>query len=62
MTNPLFRKPLETVQKDNLPMTLAEWNKELKTNPDYGWRFTNKANQQVSSVASTLERAFGLIK
>ena len=44
------------------PMSLADWERELKTNNDYGWRFTNQANQQVSSVVSTLERAFGLIK
>lgn len=44
------------------PMSLADWERELKTNKDYGWRFTNQANQQVSSVVSTLERAFGLIK
>jgi hypothetical protein len=62
MSNPLYRKPLETVKDNNLPMTLGEWTKELKTNNDYGWRFTNQANQQVSSVVSTLERAFGLIK
>ena len=43
-------------------MSLSDWVRELKTNKDYGWRFTNQANQQVSSVVSTLERAFGLIK
>jgi len=43
-------------------MSLSDWVRELKTNQDYGWRFTNQANQQVSSVVSTLERAFGLIK
>ena len=43
-------------------MSLSDWVRELKTNNDYGWRFTNQANQQVSSVVSTLERAFGLIK
>jgi multidrug efflux pump subunit AcrA (membrane-fusion protein) len=48
-------------QKDGLP-TLSSWVTKLKSEPKYGWRFTNQANQQVSSVASTLERAFGLIK
>jgi hypothetical protein len=40
-------------------MSLSDWVRELKTNKDYGWQFTNQANQQVSSVVSTLERAFG---
>ena len=48
-------------QKDGLP-SLSSWVTKLKSEPKYGWRFTNQANQQVSSVASTLERAFGLIK
>jgi hypothetical protein len=48
-------------QKDGLP-TLSSWVTKLKSEPKYGWRFTNQANQQVSSVVSTLERAFGLIK
>ena len=43
-------------------MSLSDWVRELKSNPDYGWRFTNQANQQVSSVVSTLERAFGLVR
>ena len=47
---------------DGSQYSASEWINELKSNPDYGWRFTNQANQQVSSVASTLERAFGLIK
>jgi len=43
-------------------LSLSDWVTKLKTDSKYGWRFTNQANQQVSSVASTLERAFGLIK
>jgi len=39
-----------------------DWVRELKSNKDYGWQFTDEANKQVSSVVSTLERAFGLIK
>ena len=46
----------------NGPMSLSDWERELKTNKDYGWQFTNQANQQVSSVVSTLERAFGLVR
>jgi len=39
-----------------------EWIQMLKTDPNYGWQYTNQANQQVSSVVSTLERAFGLMR
>lgn len=48
-------------EKDG-PMSLAAWQTKLKTDPKYGWRFTNQANQQATSVVSTLERAFGLIR
>jgi hypothetical protein len=44
------------------PLSLSDWERELKTNKDYGWQYTNQANQQVSSVVSTLERAFGLVR
>ena len=48
-------------QKDGLP-SLSSWVTTLKTDPKYGWRFTNQANQQASSVVATLEKAFGLIR
>ena len=41
-------------------LSLSAWQDKLKTDPKYGWKFTNQANQQVNSVVSTLERAFGL--
>lgn len=41
---------------------LSDWVKKLKTDDQYGWKFTNQANQQVSSMVSTLERAFGLVR
>jgi len=44
------------------PVSLADWERALKTDDTFGWKFTNQANQQVSSVVSTLERAFGLIR
>lgn len=42
-------------------LSLSSWQEKLKSDPKYGWRFTKQANQQVSSVVSTLERAFGLV-
>jgi hypothetical protein len=43
-------------------LSLSAWQQKLKTDPKYGRRFTNQANQQVSGVVSTLERAFGLVR
>ena len=43
-------------------LSLSAWQQKLKTDPKYGWRFTNQANKQVSGVVSTLERAFGLVR
>lgn len=43
-------------------LSLSDWVKKLKTDDQYGWKFTNQANQQVSSMVSTLERAFGLVR
>lgn len=43
-------------------LSLSTWTQKLKSDPKYGWRFTNQANRQVSDVVSTLERAFGLVK
>ena len=43
-------------------LSLSAWQQKLKTDEKYGWKFTNQANQQVSGVVSTLERAFGLVR
>jgi hypothetical protein len=43
-------------------LSLSAWQQKLKSEDKYGWKFTNQANQQVSGVVSTLERAFGLVR
>lgn len=48
--------------RDKPPMSLGEWVTYLKTNKDFGWQYTNQANQEVSSVVSALEKAFGFRK
>jgi len=47
---------------DGSAYSANEWVQLLKTDPEYKWQFTNQANQQVSSMVSTLERAFGLVR
>jgi hypothetical protein len=43
-------------------LSLSAWITKLKSEDQYGWRFTPEANKQVSGVVSTLERAFGLVR
>ena len=40
-------------------MSLNDWISELKRNPKYNYQFTSAANAEVSSMVSTLEKAFG---
>jgi hypothetical protein len=47
---------------DGTAYSASEWMRLMKTDPDYNWQFTNQANQQVSSMVSTLEKAFGLVR
>jgi hypothetical protein len=55
----LYRKALENKNEDGSPMTISQWSRELKSNPDYGWQYTANANRQVSNVVRTIEQAFG---
>lgn len=41
------------------PKSLNDWISELKRNPKYNYQFTSAANAEVSSMVSTLEKAFG---
>lgn len=58
----MYRKALEHKNEDGSAMSITDWSRMLKTKDEYGWKYTDNANKLVSSVASTLERAFGLIK
>lgn len=41
------------------PMGLADWQRELKTAPQYGWDTTRNARQQASEVSAQLLQRFG---
>lgn len=58
----MYRLALEHKNEDGSAMSITDWSRKLKTDKKYEWRYTNNANQLMSSVASTLERAFGLIR
>jgi hypothetical protein len=57
-----YEKVLKANPATGETWTGFDWVKELKTNDSYGWRYTPEANQQVSSMVSNLEKAFGLRK
>lgn len=60
VTDPKWAEAFGTTETG--PMSLTSWQTKLKSDPKYGWKYTNQANQQVSNVVSTLERAFGLVR
>lgn len=43
-------------------MSVGEWQKMLKTDPNYGWQYTTTANRQAMDVATAIARAFGAVK
>jgi hypothetical protein len=53
-----FRKALDG---DKL-MSISEWQRTLKSDPNYGWQYTSTANKQAMDVATAIARAFGAIK
>lgn len=44
---------------DGTPYTANEWLVELKSNPDYGWQFTQQARDKATKLVMDLEKAFG---
>ncbi len=43
-------------------LSLPEWEKKLRTDEKYGWKFTESANNEVDQIMQTLTRAFGRIR
>jgi hypothetical protein len=60
--NEMFRYALEHKNADGSALSISDWSARIKNEKQYGWQYTNNANQTVNSIAATLERAFGLIK
>lgn len=46
-------------KQDGTAYTANEWLQELKSNPDYGWQYTQQANDQATNLVMGLEKAFG---
>lgn len=58
MTTSKFRKAFEG---DKL-MSIGEWQKMLRADPNYGWQYTTTANKQALDVGTAIARAFGAVK
>lgn len=52
----------EALQGQDGPLSLTEWAQKLKSDPKYGYQYTSRANQEVSSVVRSLEKAFGFTR
>jgi len=48
--------------KETGQLSLGEWTNRLKTDPKFGWQYTNAANKQAEDVALSLARAFGKVQ
>jgi hypothetical protein len=46
----------------NGPMSLGDWVSTVKSDPTFGWQYTNQANQQATDIGLTLARAFGAVQ
>lgn len=44
---------------DGTPYSASEWLRELKSNPDYGWEFTDQARNSAMNMVMGLEQALG---
>jgi hypothetical protein len=62
LKNDLFKRALTHKNADGSALSITDWAAMIKNDDQYGWRYTNNANQVVNSVASTIEKAFGLYK
>jgi len=60
----MFSGPYLTAfgNKTDGPMSLGDWVTTVKSDPKFGWQYTNQANQQATDIALTLARAFGKVQ
>jgi hypothetical protein len=47
--------------KENGPMSLSDWTRQVKSDPVFGWQYTKQANEQATDIALSLARAFGKV-
>lgn len=62
-TDPIYSRAInQGPEKNNMPMSIAEWQKTLRTDAAYGWNETQQANDLALQIGSTLARAFGRVR
>lgn len=62
-TNPIYSRALnQGPEKNNAPMSFADWSKALRTDEAYGWNSTQQANDLARQIGATFARAFGKVK
>lgn len=60
-TSPKFMRALDQT-KDGRRRTVSEWQSELRTNSEYGFQFTQQANQDAVNIGLAIARAFGKVR
>lgn len=60
--NPKYMRLLEPSEKGDGPMSIAEVMRVIKTDPSYGYQYTNQANKAATSLGAVVARMFGAIQ
>lgn len=63
-TDPKWNKAISTVDAktgNKVPMTLAQWQSELRTDPVYGWDTTQGAREAATELSTKLLNKFGMV-
>jgi hypothetical protein len=63
-TDPKWSKSLQTFDqqsKQMRAMTLDEWTKEMRTDPQYGWRFTTNAKDAAAALVMQIGQSMGRV-
>jgi hypothetical protein len=47
--------------KESGQLSLSDWISTVKSDPTFGWQYTNQANQQATDIGLSLARAFGKV-
>lgn len=62
-TDPLYSVAInQGPEKQNAPMSFADWTKKLRSDSAYGWNNTQQANDLAMQVGASLVRAFGKVR
>lgn len=63
MSDPKYNKALNFIENGKARMlSFGEWENELRTNTNYGYSFTKKANQDATEIGLAIARAFGKVQ